>query len=139
MNGLVVDASVALKWLVDEPGSETALALRSEDLVAPALLRLEVANALRTLTARGVADADTARGLFSFFLSSPVTIVDGDDALETAALALALDLQHPVYDCVYLALSERMDRDLVTADRRFAAAVRSRRSGSRLVVLGEDA
>ena len=43
---VVVDASVALKWVFDEPESEAAVALRDEELVAPALWLAEAANAL---------------------------------------------------------------------------------------------
>ncbi len=48
-----------------------------------------------------------------------MTIVDANEVLELRALELALELRHPVYDCVYLALAERLDRKLITADRRF--------------------
>lgn len=42
------------------------------------------------------------------------------------ALALAQELDHPVYDCLYLALVEREKRPLVTADRRFHSIVLSK-------------
>lgn len=133
--GLVVDASVALKWLIDEPGSDAALALREREMAAPALLRLEVANTLRTLAARGSIDRAQAADLFALFQSAPVTIVESDDRLEADALQLALTLDHPVYDCVYLALAERLDHSLVTADRRFAAAAARHPFGVRVDLL----
>lgn len=117
--GLVVDASVAMKWLVNENGSEAALRLRDRDLIAPALLRIETANVLRTLVARQVATPDKALDLFALLQDAPVTIVDHDEALERRALQLGLELSHPVYDCFYLALAERMGRRLITADTRF--------------------
>lgn len=120
-----MDASVALKWLVEESGSEAALALQGRDLAAPALLRIEAANLLRTLVRRGVAEQAQALDLLALLQRAPVTIIDPDDALEIRALALALDLGHPVYDCIYLALAERMKRTLVTADMRFLKALRS--------------
>lgn len=43
-----------------------------------------------------------------------------------AALQLAIDLNHPIYDCLYLALAIRLDTHVVTADRRFAALNGSR-------------
>ncbi|MRX50757.1 PIN domain-containing protein [Paracoccus sp. S-4012] len=132
---IVIDASVAIKWLVDEDGSDAALALQGRDLAAPALLRIEAANVLRTLVARRAATRDEARDLFALLQDAPVTIVDHDDALEGRALDLALDLGHPVYDCVYLALAERMDRCLVTADGRFLGALRSTPHASRAVAL----
>ena len=42
---LVVDASVATKWLLPEPDSDQALRVRAERLVAPPLFRLECGNA----------------------------------------------------------------------------------------------
>jgi predicted nucleic acid-binding protein len=119
----IVDASVALKWLIEEDGSDAALSLQGCTLAAPALLRIEAANVLRSLTAREAITATEADELFALLQTAPVTIVEPDDALERRALALALELRHPVYDCVYLALAERMGRTLVTADRRFLRAV----------------
>lgn len=135
---LVVDASVALKWLVDEPGSEAALSLQGRDLAAPALLHIEAANVLRTLAARGAATPAQALDLLALLQTAPVTIVDPDDALEARALELALDLGHPVYDCVYLALAERLGRALVTADRRFLKALGTTAQARRVIGL-EDA
>jgi predicted nucleic acid-binding protein len=133
---LVVDASIAVKWLVDEPGSEAALGLKGCDLMAPALLRIEVANVLRTLVVRGSADADEARDLFRLLQSAPVSVVDHDDALERRALDLALELGHPAYDCLYLALAERMQRPLVTADRRFLGVIAGSRHAALALALG---
>jgi predicted nucleic acid-binding protein len=39
------------------------------------------------------------------------------------ALRIAISLQHPVYDCFYLALAQAEDCPLVTADQRFLRAV----------------
>jgi predicted nucleic acid-binding protein len=135
---LVVDASVAVKWLIYERESDDAEALQGRDMAAPALLRVEVANVLRTLVARGTVGLAEASELFGWFQAAPVAIVEHDDALEARALAIALEIGHPVYDCLYLALGERMGRTLVTADARFLTAVRSRRFASRAIALGAD-
>ena len=50
---VVVDASVALKWVLDEPGKDPAYALLDLDLIAPSLWLLEAANALWRITKRG--------------------------------------------------------------------------------------
>ncbi len=45
-----------------------------------------------------------------------------DDAdLARTALAIAIELDHPVYDCIYLALARRRGAPLVTLDRRLTA------------------
>lgn len=136
--GYVVDASIAAKWLVEEEGSETALALQTEDMLAPALLRIEIANLLRTLTGKRVVSAADAFELFRFFQSAPVTIVDHDDELERRALEIALEMGHPIYDCVYLALAERTGRVLVTADQRFLRALAGSELASRATSLAEE-
>ena len=133
--GLVIDAFVAMKWLVDEDGSEAAFTLRDRDLAAPALLRIEAANVLRTLVARQAATADQALDLFALLQDAPVTIVDHDEALERGALHLGLELGHPVYDCFYLGLAERMGRCLVTANNRFLKALRSTPHAARVIAL----
>jgi predicted nucleic acid-binding protein len=120
---LVVDASVAIKWLIEEAGTGAAEALRGRHLVAPQLIRVEVANVLRTIAARGLAPPERAVELLALFQSAPLDIVDADDALERRALDLAMALAHPVYDCLYLALAERMGAPMVTADTRFLRAL----------------
>lgn len=124
-----------MKWLIDEPGSDAAYALRGHDLVAPALLRIEAANVLRTLTAKDAMQAGTAKALFQLLQDAPMDMVDPDDVLEARALELAFELGHPVYDCVYLALAERLERTLITADKKFLKALGARHHGSRAVDL----
>jgi predicted nucleic acid-binding protein len=50
-----------------------------------------------------------------------------------AALKLALELNHPLQDCIYLALAERFDAPLVTADEKFAAKAHARYPRVRLL------
>mgnify|MGYP006295159283 CR=1 FL=1 len=131
----VVDTSVAIKWIIDEAGSDKADLLRGADMAVPALLRIEAANVLRTLAARQGVSAEQATDLFLLLQTAPVTIVDADDALERRALDLALELRHPVYDCLYLALADRMDRQLITADQRFLRSLANTEHAARAVDL----
>lgn len=135
----VIDASVAIKWIIDEEGSAEADRLQGAEMAAPALLRIEAANVLRTLAARQQIDTAEAANLFALFQTAPVAIVDGDNRLERRALDLALGLGHPVYDCLYLALAERMQRRLVTADRRFLAALAGTEHAPRAASLSDIA
>ena len=50
--------------------------------------------------------------------SDLVDRVEPDRHLQAEALALACHLDHPVYDCLYLALARREAATLITADRR---------------------
>jgi len=131
----VVDTSVAIKWIVDEEGSDKAELLQGADMVAPALFRIEAGNVLRTLAAKQILANDRAIDLFLFLQTAPVTIIDADELLERRALDLALALEHPIYDCVYLALAERMDRRLITADRRFIKALSGTEHAARTLAL----
>ncbi|MBY6117194.1 type II toxin-antitoxin system VapC family toxin [Mameliella alba] len=131
----VVDTSVAIKWIVDEEGSDKAELLQGADMVAPALFRIEAGNVLRTLAAKQILGNDRAIDLFLFLQTAPVAIIDADELLERRALDLALALEQPIYDCVYLALAERMDRRLITADHRFIKTLSGTDHAARVLAL----
>ena len=116
----VIDASVAAKWLAPEPDTPLAEALLADDLIAPDLLYAEVANILWKKQLRGEMDAATTQIGARWLLQVPLQ-VHVSASLLADALALALQLQHPAYDCFYLALARRVDAPLVTADRRLHA------------------
>ncbi len=118
---VVIDASVALKWVLDEPGREAADALLDEDLIAPVLWQIEAANALWRRTEMGEISPDEARERLTELTNAPVSSLVVEPHL-AAALTLATELSHPVYDCLYLALAIERDTHVVTADRRFHAA-----------------
>ena len=137
MDAAVVDASIAVKWVVNEPDSAQARRVSGIRLHAPDLLFLECANILWKKVRLGDLSRQEAAPRLAVLLRCPVQIVPGQDLLESA-LNLSLDLDHPVYDCVYLALALRRKIPLITADTRFAAAVRRKRNFARFVQpLGE--
>ncbi len=116
---IVIDASVALKWVLPEDDSDLADALLSEKLVAPPLWLVEGANALwRNVRLGKISPADAAR-LFGELSAAPVTTIYDDNDVANA-LALSVRLSHPVYDCLYIVLAQRENTYVVTADRRFA-------------------
>lgn len=132
----VVDASVAVKWVVPEPLSEHADRVLASDavLMAPELLFVEAANTLWKKRRRGeLSSAEAATGLAIVMESGLVTFPAGP--LLERALALAGRLEHPVYDCLYAALAERERATLVTTDQRLLGKVRRRRTGVRVVDL----
>ena len=90
----VIDISAAIKWLIDEKGRDTVLTLQSAKLAAPALLRIEAGNVLRTLVPKRAISEAQALDLFAFFQTAPMTIVDHDEELEKRALDLALVERH---------------------------------------------
>lgn len=117
---LVIDASVALKWVLDEPGGAEAEALLDEALIAPGLWLIEAANALWKRAGRGEISPDEAAERLQALLNAPVATPRAEDDL-ASALSLSSQLAHPVYDCLYLALAIREDTQVVTADTRFFA------------------
>jgi predicted nucleic acid-binding protein len=118
---IVIDASVAVKWVIDEPESEAAVALRDQELIAPALWLAEAANALWRHARIGEIGDDETAAHFAELLKAPVASLPIEPYLERA-LELAMEIGHPVYDCIYLALALHHRTHVVTADRRFAAA-----------------
>ena len=135
----VIDASVAAKWLAPEPDTPLAEALLADDLIAPDLLYAEVANILWKKQLRGEMDAATTQIGARWLLQVPLQVHDSAGLLADA-LALALQLQHPAYDCFYLALARRVDAPLVTADRRLHArshAVDAAGLGARVRLLAD--
>lgn len=120
MTRWVVDASVAAKWLAPEPGSDAADALLEDDLFAPDLLYAEVANILWKKVSRGEMTPQAAELAARWLLQVPLRMHDGAGLLLRSTV-LARQLNHPAYDCFYLALAERLDCRLVTADRRLHA------------------
>ena len=118
---IVIDASVAVKWVLGESDSEAAVALRSENLIAPVLWLAEAANVLWRRARAGEISPEQAGTRLSELQNAPVASVPIEPHLERA-LALAMEIGHPVYDCLYLALALRHDTHVISADRRFTAA-----------------
>jgi len=115
---LIVDASVAVKWIVAEPLRDEALELvRQNDVVVPDLLPVEVRNALVNRVRRRLATVEEARRAASAFRAIPLIVEPSADRLDEA-FDLALAFEHPIYDCIYLALAVIRQLTLVTADRR---------------------
>jgi predicted nucleic acid-binding protein len=125
---LIVDASVAIKWFIDEPDSDLARRLwRDEpDLLAPDLIMPEVCNAAWRKVRLGQSDPAQAKEI-ALRLSHGVIEFRPTAPLAQRAIELALDLDHPVYDCFYLALAEAERVLLVTADRRLGQRLRGTR------------
>jgi predicted nucleic acid-binding protein len=114
---LVVDASIATKWVLPEEDSVRAVLLRdqSNDFLAPSLIYAEIGNAVwKRVLWREISAADAIRALETA-INLLTRIVPLDD-LTIRATEIAIELQHPIYDCFYLALAERERCALVSAD-----------------------
>jgi predicted nucleic acid-binding protein len=127
----VLDASVAVKLVVPEAGTPESLAVFEgpRRWLAPRLMTVEVASALRRKCAQGgLTTAEAAEALAATLDAIADGVVDlaDDEALVQSALNLALTLGHKVPDCLYLALAEREGAMLASADRKLLALARSR-------------
>ena len=136
----VVDASVAVKWLVAEDDSEVAeeLATSGHDLHAPRLMASEVANAIWRKARMGEIERRAAGILLADVPDMPVHW-GADESVAADAMRLALALDHPIYDCMYLALAHRIGAVMLTADRRFANAVTLTEHGESILTLADYA
>ena len=131
---LIVDASVAVKWVSEEPESLAArdLFAGGNRLIAPEHLLFEVANALRKKLARGAVTRVQATSAVL------VTAQAFDELVETRpllakAVELAFDFNHAVYDCIYLALALRERAPLITVDQRLLAVAQAAGIEARLL------
>lgn len=128
---VVVDTSIVLKWVLDEPDSSTALALLTrwinEEIViqAPALLTYEVANALFQRVRKGEMTAGEAwRALEDVLFPELVLNFIEYTELSKRAITLAQQYNLPAtYDAHYLALAEHKNCEYWTADSRLCNAV----------------
>lgn len=125
MTGLVVDASVAAKWVVNEPDSALARRLlASSTILAPDLLWAELGSMLRRRHRNGELSAPDAREMMFDLRTLPVRSY-AIFPLLPLALEIAMAISHSIYDCIYLALADQQDCRFVTADRHFRKAVAS--------------
>ena len=135
---LVIDASVAVKWVL--PEVDRPLALRLQDryqlgevkLLAPPLLLLEVGNALWKRVRRGELTAESAELCFHQLIIDAPELMDKTE-VTVSAFHLVLAHRRPIYDCLYLALALDRQCDLITADQRFFAAMNPAYSCVRLL------
>jgi predicted nucleic acid-binding protein len=132
---MIVDASVAIKWLVPEEDSELATQLLLIDgLTAPELIAAEMANAIWK---------KQRKGEFTGVPESLGTILRALDVLEPLAplahraAEIAIELDHPAYDCFYLALAEATGERIVTADQRLMNKVTGTVYRDKLITLQE--
>ena len=114
---LVVDASIAIKWVISEAGSDQAIILLDHALVAPDLLFAECANILWRKWRHGLI-TDQEAGIAARTLEQADIAVVSTRGYLARAVEIAIELDHPAYDAIYLAVAEAFDLRLATADHR---------------------
>jgi predicted nucleic acid-binding protein len=119
---MVIDASIGFKWVVPEEGSAEAVRLlENSNLLVPTLFHAEVGNALWKKVRRNEIAFEPLLPFFSNLPELVQTVAEAPFVARAAELAVELD--HPIYDCVYLATAEALEDELLTADLRFLRVV----------------
>jgi predicted nucleic acid-binding protein len=122
---IVVDASIAAKWYLNEPGSAEAATLLTSAavLIAPTLIRVEVNGAILRRYREGKLSLERAKeacDLWDADLVSGALRLVPDDDLIVPARDIAFQIRHAIQDCLYLAAAvETGSARLVTADPTF--------------------
>ena len=138
---VVIDASVAIKWVIEEEGTPQALALLSYALAAPDLLIAECANILWKKVRFGELSSKEANFAAGLLARADIELMPMRPHLQ-AATRLAIALDHPAYDCIYVALAEAEGARLVTADARLVQKLAAHAGGrfqDRVVALSNSA
>ena len=118
MKTLVIDASIAIKWVIEEDGTPLALALRQKaKLIAPDLLVPECANILWKKVQRNELVKEEALFAARLLQSAEVELLPMRSLFE-ATTRMSIEVDHPAYDCIYLALAIESSCQFVTADEQ---------------------
>ena len=123
---LIVDASVAVKWLFTEEGSVESRQLLAHRIVlyAPDFILTEVANVIWKKAQRKEIP-DPKPYLEELARLPDVVVLSPSADLVAHAAAIALEISHPVYDCLYLAGAEVERSPLITADSKLRDAAQT--------------
>lgn len=119
MNRLVVDASIVVKWYLNEPGSGEARAVVDEPsatLLAPDLVVAEVAQVLWKQWPRLALEPMDAERILRSLRSAPITLLPAEHLI-LDAWRLATATGTTAYDSLYLAAATLHEALLLTADR----------------------
>ena len=135
---VVVDASVAIKWFVDEPLHPEARHIYKYrlDIQAPDSILIEVANVAWKKAQRKEIESEQAYEIIELAVDAIPGFIHSPDILGQAA-KLAIELAHPIYDCLYLACIDERQDALVTADKRFFNKIKDTRFGNRIRFLDD--
>ena len=121
---IVLDANVAIKLVVDQPGTDRAQSVLAsgQAIFTPSIYLAEITTTVRKYERAGVVAPEQADAALTALISSITAFAD-DRSLAQSALGLSRTLDHSPYDCFYLALAIERGATLVTADTKFAAKV----------------
>ena len=118
---IVIDTSVAVKWFLDEDGSEAARGLlrkyqkQEVDLLAPDIIVLELTNALKWGGGFKVSEVESC---INYFYELQIELERLESGLLTRAIVYLKYPKLAIYDSVFMALAESEGMKLITADEQ---------------------
>lgn len=137
---VVIDANIAVKWVVEEDHSQLASALLrhkpDSPIIAPDIILIESANALRKKHVFNDYPAEDVP-ICMDVIEAGIFILISSYQLYKNALSLSLEINHPIYDCLYLAASIHTRTQLVTPDQKFCSKLQNSRYSSNVVWVEE--
>jgi predicted nucleic acid-binding protein len=120
----IVDASVILKWFLNEEDSEKAIIIKNKHiqkdilLIVPDLLFLEVANTLKYKKDNFEKIKNANKDLWNF----QFVIQKIDESILEKAIEISLKYNFTMYDSIYIALAQIYNTELITADEELVRA-----------------
>lgn len=123
----ILDASVVVKWFVEEEGNEIALAIREKfwkkdiDIIVPDLLLYEISNALKHNPKFNEKDVkDAVESLINMGIRILIPSLD----IFKKAIDIAFSYEITLYDAYYVALSDELKIPFITADKKLFDKIR---------------
>jgi predicted nucleic acid-binding protein len=125
---LVIDANVGLKWFIEESRSPAARKIldKGASFIAPDIFIPEICNVVWKKVKNQEITAEQGQAIVSNVPMVLDHIVPSSEVAKRA-FALAVQFNHPVYECLYLALAERESISLVTDDVKLVTVAKKAR------------
>ncbi len=127
---MVIDASVALKWYLDEEDhSSKAIRLLQNyisnefDIIAPSLLEYEVVNGLIIAQKRGRIKEERILMAIEGFMNLGIKFIDLS-TIYSKVIHYCRNYNFSAYDSSYMAVAEEKSADLITADKGLYSGVK---------------
>ena len=135
----VIDASTAFKWFIPEVLSDAAESLlkSEQQMIAPDFMLIEISNIFWKKIKRGEMTELECENALYYMTQGPISYFRTDSSLLFHAMHIANRMDHPIYDCIYLALAEQQAASVVTADKKFCEQAVNQKWKDKLIWLGE--
>ena len=121
MNEIVIDASVVVKWFIEEKDADKARFLRDKfidgkiELIVPSLLYFEVLNALKYSKLFDPSELNDAGESLEKYGFKVITI---KNEIREHMIKIAVDHDMSIYDASYFGLSIVLGKIFCTADEK---------------------